>query len=202
MKKGDLVKVNGYNDDLKCEEEWYGEVVEVYDDKIDVYFLEKTNKCGGFIWSYSDTWHTIEKDTVKEVIHPEAGAYVKAYEQLGFGPTEVENEFVFLEDEEQIPLNFSIPLRLDMKVTNNDMYVDDGCTTLDESEAFTLASDDSQFVNDMHKAVEDYNSWNPTDASELKAKEFLDNIVMKVIANEDDKQFANGTSVNYNHPTR
>ena len=82
------------------------------------------------------------------------------------------------------------------------MYVDDGCTTLDETEAFTVAKNNTQFVNDMHKAVEEYNSWNPTDVSEVKAKDFIDNVCLKVIANEDNKQFSNGTSVDYNHPNR
>ena len=201
MKEGDLVIVNGWNSEKNEEETWYGEVVEVKDNDLDVYFLEKTNKCNGFIWSYATEWHTIPKNTVSKVIHPQAGAYVKAYEELGFGPTEIENEFVFLEDEERIPLHVCMPMRLDSTVNlSDDHYVEDGFLTLDESQHFTQAENNSTFVNDMHKAVNDYNQWDPDEKFAQQIKEYIDDLANRAATEDDNKQFSNGTSVDYLNP--
>lgn len=201
MNKGDLVIVNGLNTETNKEETWYGEVVEVKDNDVDVYFLEKTNKCHGFIWSYGTEWHTIPKSSVRQVIRPQAGAYVKAYEELGFGPTEVENEFVFLEDEERIPLNMSMPMRLDSSVnTANDRYIEDDFLTLDETQEFTQANDNSDFVSHMHKAVNEYNQWDPTKRFEKQIKAYIDDLAARVATEDDNKQFLKGTSVDYMHP--
>lgn len=199
--KGDLVFVNGLNTETNQEETWYGEVVEVKEDGVDVFFLEKTNKCNGFIWSYGTEWHTIPKDTIRKSIRPQAGSYVKAYEELGFGPTEVENEFVFLEDEERIPLHVSMPMRLDSSVNRGgEQYEEDGFLTLDESQQFTQAQNDSAFVNEMHTAVNDYNHWVPEKKFEQQIKAYIDDLATRVATEDDDKQFANGTSVDYLNP--
>ena len=69
-----------------------------------------------------------------------------------------------------------------------------------ETRPFTLAPNTSQFVRETHQAVNDYNKWSPTEAGAVKIKDFIDNLAEKYSAEDDNRQFVNGTSVAYNHP--
>ena len=56
MQTGDLLHIHGQNDN-ETFDEWYGELVGINEDgNLEVFLLEKTNLCGGFVWSYRSEW--------------------------------------------------------------------------------------------------------------------------------------------------
>lgn len=58
-----------------------------------------------------------------------------------------------------------------------------------ESEHFTRASDDSEYTRYTHDSVEKFNTWNPTDRSERKVKDFIDQLETRVRTREDNLRF-------------
>lgn len=59
----------------------------------------------------------------------------------------------------------------------------------DEAEQFTRATDDSEYTKFTHESVEKFNSWNPSDASERKVKDFIDHLETKVRTQDDNLRF-------------
>ena len=59
---------------------------------------------------------------------------------------------------------------------------------------------DNDFVREVHQAVNDYNEWEPKNKQEEKVKSFIDNLAHKYQQQDDDRQFARGTSLDYANP--
>lgn len=58
-----------------------------------------------------------------------------------------------------------------------------------DAEHFTRASDDSEYTRYTHDSVEKFNSWNPTDPSERRVKDFIDQLETRVRIREDNLRF-------------
>ena len=58
MKAGDYVK-------MRSEGIWYGEVVGIKTDTLEVYYIEKGDDN---VWAYSEEWHEVPKESVLEHI--------------------------------------------------------------------------------------------------------------------------------------
>jgi hypothetical protein len=196
MKPGTLVKINGQLDD-DTYENWYGEVVGTdVNGELEVFLLERSKSHSGYIWEYHGDWQTVPKESVLETYSPDIGI-IQAYKAMGFYPTVNENQFICLSDD--IPEDLVLPLQLD-EPDEQDQYVEDGFVTMDESECFTFAPVESDFVKETHKAVNDFNNWTPDNPAEIKAKEYIDYLATKVAGVDDNKQFARGHSLNYTRP--
>jgi len=180
----------------------YGEVVGVDEDNmLEVYFLKKTQKHGGYGWEYKDDWDKCSPSDVVKCFDPTAN-YISVYHEFGFMPTEEEN--VFFRTEDEIPSNIVIPLPLD---DPNDVHSDEYDMTdgfiVDDDEAnepFTHADPNNDFVRETHKAVNQYNNWTPSNNTEIGVKNFIDNMSNKYKIEDDDRHFSNGQSVDYDHP--
>lgn len=198
---GDLLHIVGKDQhDNVCT--FYGELVGINEDNmLEVYYLEMTKKLQGYIWSYSSDWDTVHVDCVKKSFRPTKDTYISVYKQFGFVPTVKENHF--LKVGVVVPSNVLVPIALDseeeMVDTDDDMsdfIVPDDVA----NEPFTHALPINDFVKEMHQAVHDYNKWDPKNNSEKKVKTFIDNMAKKYQQMDDNKQFANGTSLDYLHP--
>ena len=70
----------------------------------------------------------------------------------------------------------------------------------EEGEAFTPADPTIPFVQETHELVHKYNEWEPNDKKGKKLKVFVDGLTEKYKTQDDERQFVNGTSVDYDHP--
>lgn len=206
MKAGDLLHLLGQNDD-NTTSTWYAELVGIDEDhNLEVYLLEQTKMLQGFVWSYNDEWQVVPAASVLKVFTPTKGTYVKTYKEFGFIPTNTANQFLKVGD--TIPPNLLTPIPLDsdneegtehVEATSNEMddfIVDDDVA----NEPFTHAVADNDFVREVHQAVNDYNEWEPKNKQEEKVKSFIDNLAHKYQQQDDDRQFARGTSLDYANP--
>lgn len=200
---GDLLHIRGrdQNDQLCM---FYGELVGINEDNLlEIYYLEITKKHDGYIWSYASDWDTVHRDCVMRSFRPTKDTYVSVYKQFGFIPTVKEN--YFLKADVNIPSNVLVPIALDSEeepVDTDDDMSDFIVPDEIANEPFTHAVPNNDFVKETHKAVRDYNNWKPKNNSEKKVKTFIDNMAKKYQQMDDNKQFANGTSLDYLHPPK
>ena len=203
MKEGDLLHIRGQNED-GTSTKWFAELVGIDEDgKLEVYFLEQTNKMGGHIWAYASDWQTIDKETVQKVITPDKNHYVKSYKEYGFVPTVEENQFLKVGD--TIPSHIMTPIPLDSdqegQMKDDDSDMDDFIVDDDEAnEPFTHAPPNTEFVRDVHQAVNQYNGWEPQNGTERNVKVFIDNLADKYQRQDDNRQFVRGRTVDYSKP--
>lgn len=191
-KSGDLIKVNGESG------EWYAEVVGENEDKeLEVFYINRT-PANRWIWQYDEDWDIVSKDSILEHIPLDKKEAVECYRKLGFRPL-TENTFVKLDD--KIPDNVLMPTGdFEHDSESEDDSLDDFIVPDEEGEAFTPADPSIPFVQETHEMVHKYNTWEPKDKKEKKLKVFVDNLTHKYKTQDDERQFAMGTSVDYDHP--
>lgn len=191
---------------IKTKHKLVGEVVSVLENDLEVYFLvPDLHKAKGKIWVYREDWDTIPKKSVETHIKIiDKTKYPEYYKQLGFKAF-TENLFVQkhidLEKDEDLK-NYHFPTNcIESDDDDNDYDFTDGFVVKDtDGEAFSFASPDSTFVQETHKAVHEYNKWEPKNKKQLSIKNFIDEIELKYSTMDDDKHFKNGASVDYKQP--
>jgi len=190
---GDLVKIHGETG------EWYAEVVgEDEDGNLEVYYINRspTNR---WVWQYDKNWDTVSKKSVSEHIPLEKEKAVQCYKELGFRPL-TEDTFVKLDDD--IPDTAVIPTgEFDESEEESDTdSLDDFIIPDEEGEAFTPADPSIPFVQETHELVHRYNKWEPKNPKEREMKQFVDTMSYKYKAKDDERQFVEGNTVDYDHP--
>lgn len=202
FKKGDFIEAVGNK---------IGEVVDINEDgNLEVYFLvPNSKKANGKIYEYAEEWELVCKnDVVKHIDKPvDKFDYPKLYMSLGFRPMDGD---IFIKadaniEEDEDLKSYEFPTNcIELEEEDADEYdYTDGFVIKDEDgEAFTPASPTNDFVIDTHKAVHGYNDWTPNknDKNQVGIKRFIDDQEKKAIHKEDDRQFALGKSIDYNHP--
>lgn len=115
----------------------------------------------------------------------------KAFDELGFRMLDGES-FVRHEDEltgMSVPigeLSYEIPSDEESESESmKDFIVSDS-----ECEPFTLASNDSQFVQDTHRAVNEFNDWIPQTPKEEQTRQFIIQQEARAVAIDDNTRFA------------
>jgi hypothetical protein len=187
---GDLVSLT-----LSGNVKTYGEVVGVLDDKIEVYLLVKgVNN----VWHYSSEWHLVPTSTITQhVVTSKCANIVVAFKQLGFRPL-TEDTFARLDESGEVPVGDAC---FDVEADDfpgihpemQDFIIPD-----EEGEAFTFAEPSNEFVIETHKAVREFNDWNPSgDAKKLK--NFVLSMENRVIKKESSRTRL-GEAVSYNKP--
>lgn len=202
FKKGDFIKVKN---------EKIGEVVDINEDNnLEVYFIvPNMSKANGKIFEYAENWEVVHKNEVTEHIKKPTDKfdYPKVYMSLGYRPMDGEmfiKADANIEDDEDLK-TYEFPTNcIEFEDGDDDEYdYTDGFVVKDEDgEAFTPASPTNAFVVETHKAVHGYNNWTPqqNDKTQVGIKRFIDDQEKKASRQEDDRQFAQGTSIDYNHP--
>jgi len=191
MKAGDLLKIYGHK---------YAELVGIdEDDNLEVYFISRSkNK---WVWEYEEEWQVVTRNDVVEHIELKKGTALDAYKKLGFRPL-TENTFVKLDDD--IPKDVIVPVgdfdEKDSSGLDSDDSLNDFIVPDEEGEEFRPASPTNEFVIETHKCVHQYNDWSPEKVEHKKVKKFIDNLSHKYQTKDDDRQFAKGQSVDYEHP--
>ena len=191
MKAGDLLKIYGNK---------YAELVGIDEDNnLEVYFISRSkNK---WVWEYEEEWQVVTRNDVVEHIELKKGTALDAYKKLGFRPL-TENTFVKLDDD--IPKDVIVPVgdfdEKDSSGLDSDDSLNDFIVPDEEGEEFRPASPTNEFVIETHKCVHQYNDWSPEKAEHKKVKKFIDNLSHKYQTKDDDRQFAKGQSVDYEHP--
>lgn len=195
MKEGDLLKIYGETG------EWYGELVGINeDDQLEVFYINRSKE-NKYVWQYDEEWDVVARNSILEHIPLDKQKPLEAYKTLGFKPL-TENTFVKIDEEDSIPDDHLMPTgeynseeEADSEDSLHDFVVPD-----EEGEAFTHAPLDSEFVKETHKIVNQYNNWEPKNPTEKKMKTFVDNLAEKYKKQDDNRQFAQGKTVDYDHP--
>jgi len=190
MVPGDYVSVYAEDDNI-----WYGEVVGVADDTIDVYYIERGEEN---VWSYSDAVFEISKDCVKtHIVTASHANVVVAFRALGFRPLS-ESTFARLDETGVTPVGDSAFDVEDDECVGIHPEMRDFIVPDEQGEAFTLARADNEFVRETHKAVNDFNNWNP-EGEAVRVKEYIDNLDSRVCRQENARTRL-GEGISYNHP--
>lgn len=196
MKAGDLIQTK---------HKLIGELVAVDEKTVEVYFLvpDKT-KANGKIWVYKEDWDLIEKsDIIKHIEIKDKRKYPSYYREMGFKAWDGEiftRTDVDIESDEDLK-RYPFPTGCDTDDDDAQEYEYDGFVVEDkEDEPFSQADPANKEVQEFHQAVHDYNNWCPKDASEERAKSFVDEMEKKYSSKDDNYQFKQGKSIDYNHP--
>jgi len=225
-KTGDLITCiithGDNNNEIK-----FGEVVgvDLVTQKIEVSFLKRTALQEGRIWHFeeSDEWVAINKESiVKHVPIPTGsnGAIVAAgWLEIGFVAGGNGFSFCLVADEKTT----SLPLLLcedseseeeEEASTDPAMhgYQNDGWCVPDDDpscEPFhfadindpTLSDEAKEFIETTHKAVHDFERWNPTDKQSQGIKTYIDNADLKACVQSDNARLKAGkSSISFTKP--
>ena len=193
MKIGDYVSLNAEGGEI-----WYGEVVGIKPETLEVYFIEKGEST---VWSYSEEWHEVPKESVTQHVKTSSHANIKgALKAIGFRPLS-DSTFARLDEQGVVPVG-------DPAFDNIE---EDDCVGIhpemqgfivpdSEGEAFTFAKADNQFVRETHQAVRDFNKWVPKEDA-VRIKQFIEGMDTKACALENSRTRL-GEGLSYNNPPK
>lgn len=193
MKVGDYVSMAAGND-----ETWYGEVVGINGDNVEVYYIEKKDNN---VWTYSEEWYEVPNGCV--ISHVETSKHaniIGALNKIGFRPLS-DSTFARLDEQGMVPVGDPV----------FDTIVEDDCVGIhpemkgfivpdSEGEAFTFATPDNEFVRETHQAVSDFNSWVPQEDA-VRIKQFIEHMDDKACALENNRTRL-GEGLSYNNPPK
>ena len=199
---GDLVKYRYEN------ESYIGEIVDIDDNTISIHALEQQAEYNGKLWLFNNTEHEVSVSALNTLVKPERPLTRKtmkaAWGMMGY-VVGVER-YCLIEDEEHVTLDVH-PQDSDSEEeedVNDPNYIHpemrDFIVPDNEGEAFTfadantLSGEAKKFVEDTHKAVNQWNNWTPSTQQEKKVKAFVDNMAAKANHAEGDRQFVVGKS--------
>ena len=193
MKVGDYVSLHAENNEI-----WYGEVVGLKEDSIEVYFIEKGE---GTVWSYSEDWYEVPKESIIKLVDTSTHANViGALKEIGFRPLS-DSTFARVDEQGIAPVG-------DPAFDNVE---EDDCIGIhpemqgfivpdSEGEAFTFAKPDNDFVKETHQAVRDFNNWVPKEDA-VRIKRFIEGMDDKACALENSRTRL-GEGLSYNNPPK
>ena len=193
MKAGDYVSLNA-----ECGKLWYGEVIGIKSETLEVYFIERGE---GTVWSYSEEWHEVPKESVIKHVNTSSHAnIIGALKAIGFRPLS-DSTFARLDEQGVVPVGDSA----------FDNIEEDDCVGIhpemqgfivpdSEGEAFTFAKPDNEFVRETHKAVRDFNQWVPQEDA-VRIKRFIEGMDAKACVLENNRTRL-GEGLSYNNPPK
>ena len=196
----------------------FGEVVgvDLVTNKVEVSCLKRTTLQNHTIWQFeaNDEWLVVNKETiVKHVAVPtgsDGAAVAAAWREIGFVAGGDGMSFCLITDAHTTTLPI---LECDADSsdddeevsTNPDMhgYVDDGFVVADNDpscEPFSFADPNSpdldeearQFIEETHKAVHDFEKWEPSEKQSEGIKAYIDNADRKACIQTDNARLAQG----------
>lgn len=193
MRAGDYVSMAAENNEI-----WYGEVVGVKDEALEVYFIEKGEAT---VWSYSEEWHLVPKESV--ITHVSTSKHaniISALKEIGFRPLS-DSTFARLDERGVVPVgdpafdNIEEDDCIGIHPEMQGFIVPDS-----EGEAFTFAKADNEFVRETHQAVRDFNVWVPREDA-VRIKRFIEGMDDKACAQENSRTRL-GEGLSYNNPPK
>lgn len=193
-----------------------GEVLDINEEQLlEVNYIRPwETEANGKVYKYdaSDEWEELDKkEVLKHVEKPvDKFDYPKVFLELGLKPMgEHKGEEIFIlkdadieKDEDLKKFQFPTDAFDADDDESNEYLFDDWCIPDEDGEAFTPASPTSDYVQYTHQAVNGYNDWVPdkNDKIQMGIKRTIDRMEAKYMSKEDDRQFASGKSIDYNHP--
>ena len=192
MKEGDLLKINGESG------VWYAELVGIDEEGLlEVFYINRC-KDNRWVWKYDDEWNTCLQSCVMEHIPLIKEKALECFRKLGFRPL-TENTFLSLND--TVPDEVSLPTgEFNEYEQEEEEDMSDFIVPDEEGEPFRPASPSIPFVQETHELVNRFNTWEPKNKKEEKLKAYVDNLSHKYKLEDDNIQFAEGRSVDYDHP--
>jgi hypothetical protein len=187
-------------------ESYIGEIVDIDNDIVSIHVLEQQSEYNGKLWMFNHTEHEILASTLTSLVKPERPLTRKtmkaAWGMMGY-VVGVER-FCLIEDEKHVTLDVH-PQDSDSEDDENDSdYIHpemrDFIVPDNEGEAFTfadtskLSGEAKQYVEETHRAVNDWNNWTPDPNQPMqgKIKMFVDGMASKAGHQESDRQFMAG----------
>ena len=188
-----------------------GEVVDIDDnDTVTIHALIRQAEYNGKLWRFNNVEHEISVTKIDTLVKPERPLCRKtmksAWSKMGY---EVGVDlFCLKEDEKDVVLDVH-PQDSDDEMEENEndpnyihpemrdfIVPDDECEPFTFADANKLSGDAKKFVQETHKAVNDWNDWtpDPNQPMQKKIKDFVDNMAGKINHQESDKQFSRGSS--------
>lgn len=164
----------------------YGEVLGSDDTHVEVYYLIRSQKCHGKIWTYSKDWYRIPLESV--VVHyslADLGGIMRCLKTMGFRPIN-DSEFVLLSEEEHPDM-----VHVDIGFDDDDMNssADEEPTPSDDDfvdndySLFTRAGDtENRFILETHLAVDAFRRWQPQSQQAQNVKQLIEDIEHKYTA--------------------
>jgi hypothetical protein len=196
---------------------FYGEILGIDEsNKIEVSRLKKTEKQEGRIWHFvdDDKWSTIDTKLVTKHVTVQEGSardvLVKAWKEIGFLPGGDGITFCRVEDEEGTTLPLFQGAESDDEdstgLTPSDTHgmhgyaSDDGFIIPDdEGSEFEFADPDNlsddeaaEFVRETHKAVREFDQWQPSDKQGKAIKKYIESMDHKATIETDNQRLAAG----------
>lgn len=206
FKEGDLVKYWSTGNYVLH----VGEIVRIVNNQLFVHFLE--TQIEQKLWRFNeDTVHIISPINVckhvgclKETLTKEIVRNM--WDLMGY--VVGVHDFCLKEHEDIVPLDIA-PGDSDSESDDDiDDEMKDFIVPDSEGEAFChpkmkdLTEEQQKWVSETHKAVSDWNQWQPKDDQQKAIKSFVDNMSLKYSSQEDQRRFQAGqASLDYNTPS-
>ena len=197
---GSVLSILGSGADGK-EETWYGQLNGKKDGKMEVALLQGRED-GSYVFEKGGyTPHYFEVSCVQQyepIVHLDRMKdHKSAWRAIGLSLSDEGEDEVFL------------PLEADCSSDDDSDYetASEGSVgslaefiVHDEEEGFTLASAEDAWVEETHRAVHDFNEWEPP--QELRrVKTFIEKLEAKYVHKDDDAHFHKGSAPpDYSHP--
>jgi len=196
----------------------FGEIVgvDLVTNKVEVSCLHRTTLQNHTIWQFeeSDEWLVVNKETiVKHVSVPtgsDGAAVAAAWREIGFVAGGDGMSFCLTTDSHTTTLPI---LECDADSSDDDEevsanpsmhgYADDGFVVADDDgEPFSFADIDDpnldeearKFIEETHKAVHDFEKWEPSEKQSEGIKAYIDNADRKACIQTDNARLARGKS--------
>ena len=146
------------------------------------------------IESVDDYENVSDKDSIR--------CYKKAWRKIGLRMVDAEKELFIELDKEDSSGIVDIGDEEDDSDYEYDSESEESLGSLkdfivsdDDDDAFTQADPCiSDWVNETHKTVHEYNEWQPVNEREQNVKNFIDRLETKYITKDNDRHFHKGTS--------
>ena len=211
LKRGDMLTITGEDDNGK-KETW---LAEYYDkdkkqkDHIVINYIEEDLDDPPFLkYNTRDHFDTCHIDCVDDYASSSVGfsnqwkhereGYAAACKKLGYRMLS-KDKFIKEEDYDSSKHDigefdgFTDDSSDDESEDEDDKNFIVATSDLTEEEDFSEGnSDEDEFIRDTHKAVREYENWEPTNKKQKKVKKFIDDLTDKIIKQEDEKRFQQG----------
>ena len=195
----------------------FGEIVgvDLVTNKVEVSCLKRTTLQNHTIWQFeeSDEWIAINKETIIKHVSVPTGAdgsvVSAAWSEIGFVAGGDGMSFCLTTDEQNtiLPILECDADSSDEEASTNPSmhgYIDDGFVVADNDpscEPFSFADIDDpnldeearKFIEETHKAVHDFDKWEPTDDKQAEGiKAYISNADRKACIQTDNARLAQG----------
>ena len=204
FKEGDLI--NYTLPDRACVDGAYvGEIVAIEGNTLQVHYLYRTELYEKKLWRFNETeTHVVSPEYIIRHVGTTDATLTKEmvrkmWDAMGY--VVGLHDYCLKQDENHVVLDMT-PGDSDGEEEEEEIAdeMKDFIVPDSQGEAFChpdmsqLTKEQQQWVDETHRAVKDWENWQPEDEEQRKIKNFVDNMTAKYSVKEDERQFLAGNS--------